>query len=148
MKHLEVIDLTDSPRPSEADEDRDLQRAIYLSTLPASASVSSMSMSMSMSSSSSRPQQYRPGHFLNHGSLKLIQSCYDTTDCSKVSFDDILQADAGLLDCIMSSYVIDEEWLTSKIEQVPNITIALHNGEDECCLRQCEVAAYVTVFVM
>jgi len=111
----EIIDLTGSPCLDDIDNDQDLQRAIRLSMLPADIGLH---------------QCYLPGHFLNNGTLKLIQSHYDVVDDDKISFDDILQADAGLLECVLSSYVIDEEWLLSKILHVPRVTIALHSGKD------------------
>jgi len=134
----EIIDLTGSPcRDDDVDEDEDLRKAIRLSLLPPrSASATSSALSdMGLNHHHHHDhQQYLPGHFLNNGALKLIQSRFDADDHDKIGFDDILQAGAGLLECVLSSYVIDEEWLISKILHVPSVTIALHSGENSHCI--------------
>ena len=134
----EIIDLTGSPCRDDDidDEDEDLRKAIRLSLLPPrSASTTSSDLSdMRLNHHHHQQQQYLPGHFLNNGTLKLIQSRFDADDHDKICFDDILQAGAGLLECVLSSYVIDEEWLISKILHVPSVTIALHSGENSHCI--------------
>ena len=132
-----IIDLTGSPCHDDVDEDEDLRKAICLSLLPhrsAPVTVTSSSSSSNPSDIGGWKQQYLPGHFLNNGALKVIQSRYDADDFDKIGFDDLLQADAGLLECVLSSYVIDEEWLMSKILHVPSVTIALHSGENSRCI--------------
>lgn len=132
-----IIDLTGSPCHDDVDEDEDLRKAICLSLLPpgsAPVTVTSSSSSFNPSDIGGWKQQYLPGHFLNNGALKVIQSRYDADDFDKIGFDDLLQADAGLLECVLSSYVIDEEWLMSKILHVPSVTIALHSGENSRCI--------------
>lgn len=130
-----IIDLTGSPCRDDVDEDEDLRKAIGLSLLPPrSAPVTVTSSSSNPSDIHGLKQQYLPGHFLNNGALKVIQSRYDADDFDKIGFDDLLQADAGLLECVLSSYVIDEEWLMSKILHVPSVTIALHSGENSRCI--------------
>lgn len=141
----EIIDLTGSPcrDDGEEDEDEDLLKAIRLSLLPpplrsfpitSSSSSSAVLSDMGSKQHQQQQQQYLPGHFLNNGALKLIQSRFDADDDDKIGFDDILQADAGLLECVLSSYVIDEEWLISKILHIPSVTIALHSGENCRCI--------------
>jgi hypothetical protein len=135
MNNEIIIDLTGSPCRDDVDEDEDLRKAICLSLLPPrSAPVTVTSSSSNPSDIGGLKQQYLPGHFLNNGALKVIQSRYDADDFDKIGFDDLLQADAGLLECVLSSYVIDEEWLMSKILHVPSVTIALHSGENSRCI--------------
>lgn len=129
-----IIDLTGSPCPDDGDEDEDLRKAIRLSLLPPRSALITVTSSTSNPSDIGLKQQYLPGHFLNNGALKLIQSRYDADDFDKIGFDDILQADAGLMECVLSSYVIDEEWLMSKILHVPSVTIALHSGKNSRCI--------------
>ena len=138
----EIIDLTGSPCRDDDidDEDEDLRKAIRLSLLPprsastTSSDLSDMRLNHHHQQQQQQQQQYLPGHFLNNGTLKLIQSRFDADDHDKICFDDILQAGAGLLECVLSSYVIDEEWLISKILHVPSVTIALHSGENSHCI--------------
>lgn len=69
------------------------------------------------------------GSFLK-GAVKLIQYSDDPTDGDKLEFDDILQPE-GLTKCLLTSYVIDEEWLLGKVKNVPKVIICTDNGQHD-----------------
>lgn len=62
------------------------------------------------------------------GAIRLTQSRADSFDPHKVSFEDILQA-GQLRKCLLTAYVMDEDWLRGQLAGVPRIILAIDKGE-------------------
>lgn len=61
------------------------------------------------------------------GAIRLTQSGADAFDPHKVSFADILQADQ-LSKCLLTSYVVEEDWLREQLVNVPRIILVTDGG--------------------
>jgi tyrosyl-DNA phosphodiesterase-1 len=64
--------------------------------------------------------------FLN-GVVKLTGPS-DMNDSQRVSFEEIVQV-GGLQKCLLSSYVVDEEWLLPRFDNITNVILVTHDGE-------------------
>lgn len=62
------------------------------------------------------------------GAVRLTQSSSDRWDAWKVSFEDIVRPASGLAKCLLTSYVLDEEWLMSKLKDVPLVILCTDDG--------------------
>lgn len=62
-----------------------------------------------------------------HGTVKMIQSAADQWDKDKISFDEILRTHR-LLKCILTSYVVEDEWLFPKLYNVSQVIVCRDNG--------------------
>ena len=66
------------------------------------------------------------GNYPN-GTVKMVQSTADQWDENKISFDEILRTQK-LLKCVLTSYVVEEQWLLPKLCNIPQVVICRDNG--------------------
>lgn len=65
---------------------------------------------------------------LRKGTVRMTQSLRDRHDPLKVSFDDVFRPTQGMTKCVLTSYVIDEPWLLSKLRNVPSVILCTDDG--------------------
>jgi hypothetical protein len=69
------------------------------------------------------------GQVFEKGTVKLIQLDKDPKDDRKLTFDEMLQTAKGLQKCLLTSYVVDAEWLLPKLKNIQNVIICYDDGE-------------------
>lgn len=71
----------------------------------------------------------RLGAFVG-GAVRLTQSDGGGLDPDQLSFEEILQADSDLEECILTSYVADQQWVLGQLAKVPRIVLCLGDGDE------------------
>lgn len=80
------------------------------------------------------PQRALLGTFTK-GAIRLTQSGADVFDPHKVSFEDILQANQ-LSKCLLTAYVVEEDWLREQLINVPRIILVSDDGKRSSQVRK------------